>query len=83
MLASWFPSEASNPAKHLRTMKKKMPWGLYGGWTPSRQISRRIGISLILSAEDVARIVSPWGWSLFDEDYLRKSFFPSVVKGTC
>jgi signal transduction histidine kinase len=81
MLASWLPSEASTTVKHLRKMKEKEeePWGFYGGWTLHANQHAYWNVAYFIPVG-----VSPdrvaLGIVAFDEDYLRKTFFPAVVK---
>lgn len=79
MLASWLPSEASTTVKHLRQMKEEEPWGLYGGWTLHANQRAYWNVAYFIpmgvSPDRVAL-----GMVAFDEDYLRKSFFPAIVK---
>jgi signal transduction histidine kinase len=79
MLGSWLPAEASTTVKHLRQMKEEEPWGLYGAWTlhANRRAYWNVAyfIPMGVSADRVAL-----GMVAFDEDYLRKSFFPAIVK---
>jgi len=79
MLGSWLPSEASTTVKHLRQMKEEEPWGLYDGWTLHANQHAYWSVAYFIPVG-----VSPdrvaLGMVAFDEDYLRKSFFPAIVK---
>jgi signal transduction histidine kinase len=79
MLASWLPTEASGMAKHLRNEKEEEPWGFEGGWTVHGNQRAYWNIAYF-----IPRGVAPdhvvLGIVAFDEDYLRKSFFPTLVK---
>jgi len=79
MLGSWLPAEASTTVKHLRQMKEEEPWGLYGAWTLHANQRAYWNVAYFIpmgvSADRVAL-----GMVAFDEDYLRKSFFPAIVK---
>jgi len=81
MLASWMPSEASSLVKHLRMMKEKEeePWGFEGGWT-SRANQRGYWNVAYFIPEGVPADRVALGFVAFDEDYLRNSFFPTLVK---
>ena len=79
MLSSWLPSEASNTVKHLRKMKEEDPWGFYGGWTLRANQHAYWNVAYFIpKGVPPDRVVL--GIVAFDEDYLRKSFFPAVVK---
>jgi signal transduction histidine kinase len=79
MLGSWLPSEASTTVKHLRQMKEEESWGFYGGWTlhANQHAYWNVAyfIPLGVSPDRVAL-----GMVAFDDDYLRKTFFPAIVK---
>jgi len=79
MLASWLPSDASNTVKHLRKMKEEEPWGLYGGWTLHGNQHAYWNVAYFIP-EGVSPDRVALGIVAFDEDYLRKTFFPAVVK---
>jgi signal transduction histidine kinase len=81
MLASWLPSEASSLAKHLRMMKEKdeEPWGFEGGWTVRTNQRAYWNVAYFIP-EGVPSDRVALGFLAFDEDYLRKSFFPALVK---
>jgi signal transduction histidine kinase len=79
MLGSWLPSEASTTVKHLRRMREEESWGLVGGWTLHANQHAYWNVAYFIPVG-----VSPdrvaLGIVAFDEDYLRKSFFPAIVK---
>src|SRR5712672_1162233 len=79
MLSSWLPSEASNTVKHLRNMKEEEPWGFYGGWTLCANQHAYWNVAYFIP-KGVPPDRVALGIVAFDEDYLRKSFFPAVVK---
>jgi signal transduction histidine kinase len=79
MLSSWLPSEASNTVKHLRKMKEEEPWGFYGGWTLRANQHAYWNVAYFIP-KGVPPDRVALGIVAFDEDYLRKSFFPAVVK---
>jgi signal transduction histidine kinase len=79
MLSSWLPLEASTMVKHLRAMKEEEPWGFTGGWTLHANQRAYWNVAYFIPVG-----VSPdrvaLGMVAFDEDYLRKTFFPAIVK---
>jgi signal transduction histidine kinase len=79
MLASWLPSEASSTVKHLRKMKEEESWGLYGGWTLRANQHAYWNVAYFIP-EGVAPDRVALGMVAFDEEYLRKTFFPALVK---
>ena len=79
MLSSWLPSDASNTVKHLRKMKEEDPWGFYGGWTLRANQHAYWNVAYFIP-KGVPPDRVALGIVAFDEDYLRKSFFPAVVK---
>ncbi len=79
MLSSWLPSEASNTVKHLRNMKEEEPWGFYGGWTLRANQHAYWNVAYFIP-KGVPPDRVALGIVAFDEDYLRKSFFPALVK---
>ncbi len=79
MLSSWLPSEASNTVKHLRKMKEEEPWGFYGGWTLRANQHAYWNVAYFIP-KGVPPDRVALGIVAFDEDYLRKSFFPALVK---
>jgi signal transduction histidine kinase len=79
MLSSWLPSDAANFVKHLRKMKEEDPWGFYGGWTLRANQHAYWNVAYFIP-KGVPPDRVALGIVAFDEDYLRKSFFPTVVK---
>jgi signal transduction histidine kinase len=79
MLSSWLPNEASNTVKHLRKMKEEEPWGFYGGWTLRANQHAYWNVAYFIP-KGVPPDRVALGIVAFDEDYLRKSFFPTLVK---
>jgi len=81
MLASWLPSEAASFVKHLRMMKEKEeePWGFEGGWTVRANQRAYWNVAYFIP-EGVPADRVALGMVAFDEDYLRNSFFPTVLK---
>jgi signal transduction histidine kinase len=79
MLASWMPSEASSMVKHLRNEKEEEPWGFEGGWTLHANQHAYWNFAYFIP-EGVSPDRVALGMVAFDEDYLRKTFFPAIVK---
>src|SRR5712664_3901482 len=79
MLSGWLPSEASNTVKHLRNMKEEEPWGFYGGWTLRANQHAYWNVAYFIP-KGVPPDRVALGIVAFDEDYLRKSFFPALLK---
>jgi signal transduction histidine kinase len=79
MLGSWLPSEASSMVKHLRNEKEEEPWGFEGGWTLHANQHAYWNVAYFIP-EGVAPDRVALGMVAFDEDYLRKTFFPAIVK---
>lgn len=81
MLATWLPSEAPSFAKHLRAMmeKEEEAWGFEGGWTVRANQRAYWNIAYFIP-EGVPADRVVLGIVAFDQDYLRKSFFPNIVK---
>jgi signal transduction histidine kinase len=79
MLGSWLPLEASSMVKHLRAMKEEEPWGLYGGWTLHANQRAYWNVAYFIPVGVTPDRVA-LGVVAFDEDYLRKAFFPAIVK---
>ena len=79
MLASWMPAEAPSMAKRLRNEKEEEPWGFEGGWTARGNQRVNWNVAYFVPA-GVAPDRVALGFVAFDDDYLRKSFFPSLVK---
>ena len=79
MLSSWLPSDAANFVKHLRKMKEEDPWGFYGGWTLRANQHAYWNVAYFIP-KGVPPDRVALGIVAFDEDYLRNSFFPAVVK---
>jgi signal transduction histidine kinase len=79
MLASWLPSEASSMAKHLRNEKEEEPWGFEGGWTVRGNQRAYWNVAYFIPGGVPPDRVA-LGFVAFDQDYLRNSFFPALVK---
>jgi signal transduction histidine kinase len=78
-LASWLPLDASSTVKHLRMMKEEHPVGFYGGWMVRANQHAYFNVAYFIPA-DVPDDRVALGVVAFDEDYLRKSFFPALLK---
>jgi hypothetical protein len=79
MLASWMPTEASSMAKRLRNEKEEEPWGFYGGWALRGNQHTYWNVAYFIP-KGVPPDRVALGFVAFDDDYLRKSFFPALVK---
>jgi signal transduction histidine kinase len=83
MIEQWFPVEAPEFVGHLRLMAEQdePPVGFYGGWTIKDNLRSYWNVAYFLPTE-VAKDRVTLGVASFDEDYLRKNFFPAVIKDT-
>jgi signal transduction histidine kinase len=83
MIEQWFPMEAADMAGHLRMMAEQdePPVGFYGGWTIKDNVRTYWNVAYFLPME-VSKDRVALGVVSFDEDYLRKNFFPTVIKDT-
>jgi len=79
-LASWLPLDASSTVKHLRMMKEEHPVGFYGGGGMVRANQHAYFNVAYFIPADVPDDRVALGVVAFDEDYLRKSFFPALLK---
>jgi signal transduction histidine kinase len=79
MVGNWLPTEASGMAKRLRNEKEEEPWGFEGGWTARGNQRAYWNVAYFIPA-GVAPDRVVLGFVAFDEDYLRKRFFPALVK---
>jgi signal transduction histidine kinase len=79
MVAKFIPVEAGQMAAHLRAEKDEEPVQFWGGWVGKENEQRYWNVAYFFppgaSKEHLA-----FGMVSFDEDYLRKSFFPSMMK---
>jgi len=83
MIQQWFPVEAPDIAAHLRAMveQDEPPVGFYGGWMLKDNARSYWNVAYFLPP-DVPKGHVTLGVVSFDEDYLRKSFFPEVIRDT-
>ena len=79
--AKWAAIGAPETASHLRMMAEKgdQPVGFYGGWT-LRENHRTYWNIAYFIPPDVPKDGVTLGVVAFDEDYLRKSFLPAMMK---
>ena len=80
-VASWLPLEASKMAESLRTAagKEELPVGFEGWWTGAENHQTYWNFAYFIPpgvAEDRVAL----GMVAFDEDYLRNSFLPAMMK---
>ena len=78
-LTSWLPLEASSMVKHLRMEKEENPMGFYGGWMVRANQHAYWNVAYFIPP-DVPEDRVALGVVSFDEGYLRKTFFPTIVK---
>jgi len=83
MIEQWFPLESPDMVAHLRMMEQhdEPPIGFYGGWTLKDNVRNYWNVAYFLPPELPKDRVAI-GLVSFDEDYLRKNFFPTVIKDT-
>ncbi len=81
MVANWVPMEATDMAGHLRMMAERgeEPVGFYGGWTLLEKQRTYWNVAYFIPP-DVPKDRVALGVVAFDEDYLRKSFLPTMMK---
>jgi signal transduction histidine kinase len=80
MTTSWVPTEAAELAHklHAERAKEEMPYGFYGGWSRSGDEPYYWSVAYFVPASvENDRVVL--GVVGFDPEYLRSSFFPSVM----
>ena len=80
-LASWIPIESPSMVKHLRMMEEKgeQPVAFYGGWTMRDNQSSYWHIAYFIPP-NIPKDRVAVGIVAFDEDYMRKTFLPAVMK---
>jgi signal transduction histidine kinase len=79
--ANWAAMEAPDMTSHLRMIaeKEEQPVGFYGGWT-LRENQRTYWNIAYFIPPDVPKDRVTLGVVAFDEDYLRKTFLPAMMK---
>jgi signal transduction histidine kinase len=82
MVAGWVGIEAIDMAKHLRLMAEKddQPVTFSGGWTLFENHQRTYWNVALFIPRDVPKDRVAVAVVAFDEDYLRKNFFPAMMK---
>jgi len=81
VMATWMPLESSDMAKHLRTMEEKgeQPVGFYDGWTLRDNQQTYWSIAYFIPP-NVPKDRVALGVVAFDENYLRTTFLPAMMK---
>jgi len=81
LLATWLPFEAADMTKHLRGMEEKgeQPVAFYGGWT-QRENQRAYWNVAYFILPGVPKDRVTLGVVAFDENYLRTTFLPVMMK---
>src|SRR5271165_2270234 len=81
MMANWMPLESSSMVKTLRAMEEKgeEPVGFFGGWTVRDNQHAYWNISYFIP-DGVPKDRVVLGLVSFDDDYLRQTFFPAMMK---
>ncbi len=81
-VSSWVPLESPQMVSHLRSMAKKGddPIAFYGGWSTAKDNQREYFNMGYFIPPDVSKDQVALGGVAFDNDYLRGSFFPAVMK---
>ncbi len=81
ILATWVPLESPGMSKSLRMMEEKgePPIEFYGGWTV-RENQRAYWSIAYFIPPGVPKDRVTLGVVAFDEDYLRKTFLPAMMK---
>jgi signal transduction histidine kinase len=79
-MASWLPLEASSMVADLRIAagKEELPVGFHGWWTVENQLTYWNFAYFIPPGAAKDRVTL--GMVAFDDDYLRKSFLPAMMK---
>jgi len=83
MIEQWFPAVAFEMAAHLSLMAEEdePPFGFWGGWSTKDNMRTHWNVAYFFpqgATKDRVTI----GIVSFDEDYLRKKFFPAVIQDT-
>src|SRR6266403_1679964 len=81
VMATWMPLESSDMAKHLRTMEEKgeQPVGFYDGWTLRDNQQTYWSIAYFIPP-NVPKDRVALGVVAFEENYLRTTFLPAMMK---
>jgi len=81
MISTWLPVEATEMANHLRTSEAhgEKPVAFYGGWI-GRENQRKYWNVAYFIPPGVPKDRAVLGLVAFDEDYLRKTFLPAIMK---
>jgi signal transduction histidine kinase len=81
LLATWLPFESADMTKHLLGMEEKgeQPVAFYGGWT-LRENQRAYWNVAYFIPPGVPKDRVTLGVVAFDQDYLRKTFLPAMMK---
>jgi signal transduction histidine kinase len=80
MVSSWLPLETPEMLAHLRAMDKdEDPVGFNGGWSAKDNQHTYWNIAFF-APPGVSQGRVAVGLVAFDDDYLRKTFFPAVMK---
>jgi signal transduction histidine kinase len=80
MVSSWLPLETPEMLAHLRAMEKdEDPVGFNGGWSAKDNQHTYWNIAFF-TPTGVSQDRESLGLVAFDDDYLRKTFFPAVMK---
>jgi signal transduction histidine kinase len=81
LLATWLPIESADMTKHLLGMEEKgeQPVAFYGGWT-LRENQREYWNVAYFIPPGVPKDHVTLGVVAFDEDYLRTTFLPVMMK---
>ncbi len=82
MFSTWLPMEAPDMARKLRVMaeKEELPVGFYGGWTVWDNQPSYWNMAYFIPPE-VPKDRVTLGVVSFDSEYLRRTFFPTVMAG--
>ena len=78
---TWLPVEAAEMAGHLRNMEAKgeKPVAFYGGWMGKENQRKYWNVAYFIPPE-VPKDRVELGMVAFDEDYLRQTFLPAIMK---
>jgi signal transduction histidine kinase len=80
MVSSWLPLETPDMLAHIRAMEKdEEPVGFHGGWSAKDNEQPYWNVAFF-TPPGVSQDREAIGLVAFDDDYLRKTFFPAVMK---